>query len=79
MKTISFKVTEDEARRIRQQAKREHLSLSDFLRRRAASSHCIQAIERTRCPLTGAEILAPSPGEPPFTSAVVKEMLADFP
>lgn len=80
MKTITFKVTDEEARRIRQQARRERLSVSEFLRRRAAGAAAPDIeISRTTCEFTGAKILGPMEGSAPLTTEAAKEILADFP
>jgi len=79
MKTISFKVTEDEARRIRQFARRERLSLSAYLRSRAAGNPVGGATGKIRCEFTGAEIFAAPAGAAPLTTEAVREMLSDFP
>jgi hypothetical protein len=79
MKTISFKVRDDEARRIRQLAKSEGVSVSEFLRRRAIGSEVPQPVGRVRCDLTGAEIFAPLTDSPPLTTEEVRRILADFP
>lgn len=79
MTTLSFKVSDDEARLIRALAERERLSLSEYLRRRASGVGEPTAPARVRCGLTGAMIFAPSAGETPLTTAAVKEMLSDFP
>jgi len=79
MKTISFKVTEDEAHRIRQFARRERLSLSAYLRCRAAGSTPGGSGGKVRCKFTGAEIFAAPAGAAPLTTEAVREMLADFP
>jgi hypothetical protein len=81
MTTISFKVTEDEARLIRSLARRERLSLSEYLRRRA--SHPAPATNvksrRVRCPHTGALIFATLENQPPLTTESVRELLSNFP
>ena len=80
MKTISFKVTDDEAKLIRSLAKQERTSLSEYLRRRATGAGpAPEPPQRTRCEFTGAMIFAPHPGKPPLTTASVREMIADFP
>ena len=79
MRTISFKVRDDEARRIRQLAKSEGVSVSEFLRRRAIGNEEAVPVGRERCDLTGAEIFAPLPGSPPLTTEDVRRILADFP
>ena len=79
MTTLSFKVSDDEARLIRALATRECLSLSEYLRRRASGAGEPALPERVRCELTGATIFAPPAGQPPLTTAAVKEMLGEFP
>lgn len=79
VKTISFKVSEDEARRIRLLARRERLSVSEFLRRRAMGTARVEEPGKVRCEHTGAEIFAPLAGQSPLTTAEVKEILADYP
>jgi hypothetical protein len=79
VKTISFKVSEDEDRRIRRQARRERLSLSAYLRRRATGAGGVKALKKVRCEFTGAEIFAPVPDQSPLTTEEVREMLTDFP
>ena len=80
MKTMSFKGTDFEARRIRQMAMEERLTLSEFLRRRASGPpHTPAKPQRVRCEFTGAMIFAPLVERPPLTSEAVKELDADFP
>lgn len=80
MTTISFKVSTDEAREIRSRARRERLTVSEYLRRRAVASIQPPAkIPRTRCPLTGTIIFGATDGLPPLTVESTREMLADFP
>ena len=81
MKTLTFKVNDDEARLIRALAKRERTSLSEFLRRRAMGvggrQSCVP--ERVRCPFTGAMVFAALPGQGALTTEAVREMLTEFP
>lgn len=79
MKTISFKVSEDEARRIRQFARRERMSLSAYLRSRAAGNPTDGAVSKVRCKFTGAEIFCAPAGTALLTTETVRDMLADFP
>ena len=80
MKTLTFKVSDDEAQLIRSLAKREKLSVSEFLRRRAAGGKGAERSPgRVKCEFTGAMIFAPLSGQPPFDTESVREMLADFP
>jgi hypothetical protein len=77
--TLSFKVSEEEARRIRREAKLAGITVSEFLRRRAMGTAAGGAVEKVRCEFTGAEIFAPLAGAEPLTTETVREMLADFP
>ena len=80
MTTITFKVTEDEARLIRYRAKKEGISVSEYLRRRAsASTMASRKPRRVRCPHTGAMIFAAPENQPPLTIESVRELLSDFP
>jgi hypothetical protein len=80
MKTLTFKVTEDEAFLIRSLAAKANLSVSEFLRRRAADLGAVQKKPgRVRCRRTGAIIFALLPQQPPLTTEDVRKMLADFP
>ncbi len=78
MITITFKASADEARRIRQLARRERLSVSEYLRRTALGKDAPIAYERVKCEFTGAEILKPVGAHPPLTTEAVREMLADW-
>jgi hypothetical protein len=80
MITISFKVTEDEARLIRHRARKEQISVSEYLRRRARiTASTSQKPRKVRCPYTGAMIFAALENDPPLTTEVVRELLCDFP
>ena len=79
MKTISFKVTDDEVRRIRLRAKEQRISVSEYLRRSATGAAQSGAPKHVQCPRTGAKIFGPLPGAEPLTNARVRELLADFP
>ncbi len=80
MTTISFKVDEHEARTIRLQAKREGVSVSEFLRRRARLALAPPQKPRTvRCRHTGARIFAATEPLAPLTTETVRGLLADFP
>ena len=80
MTTLTFKVTEIEARRIRGLARQEKLTLSEYLRRRA-SGQSRDAVKpgRVKCAFTGAMIFAPLANQPPLTTESVKQIMADFP
>ena len=80
MTTISFKVSDEEARLIRSRATREGVSVSEYLRRRARLS--VPGPRKPRlvcCPHTGAMIFAASEDQPPLTTDTVRELLSDFP
>ncbi len=80
MQTLTFKVTEEEARRIRRAAQREKVSVSEYLRRRAGGPAPLpMKLRKVRCSRTGAVIFAAAPHLPPLTTESVREMLADFP
>ena len=80
MKTITFKVIEDEARLIRSRAKKEQVSVSEYLRRRAGGAALRSPKpRRVRCPHTGAMIFAAPENQSPLTTESVRELLSDFP
>lgn len=80
MATLTFKVTEEEARLIRSRARRERVTVSAYLRRRASLSLApARKPARVRCPHTGATIFAPPDNQPPLTTDAVRALLADFP
>lgn len=79
MITLSFKVSEDEARRIRKMALQQRVSVSEYLRRRATISEEAAPVGKIRCDITGAEIFAPLSGGPTLTTETVRQMLAEFP
>ena len=80
MPTLTFKVTEDEARHIRALARRANLTVSEYLRRLARTGPAPEApIRRVRCQYTGAMIFAPATGKPPLTTDTVRQILSDFP
>ena len=80
MKTLSFQVSDDEAYRIRIAAKRECITVSEFLRRRAAGTETAASPPQlVKCPLPGAVVFTLLGDVPPLTSASVREMLTDFP
>jgi hypothetical protein len=80
VKTITFKVNDEEARLIRSLARREKTSLSEYLRRKATGIPAGQAQpERVLCPHTGAMVFSAMPGRGSLTTEAVRQMLADFP
>lgn len=81
MPTITFKVTPDEADKLRAAARGAKQTVSEFVRmkvRGPAKKKTSRPLLR-RCRYTGAMIFASQPGLPPLTTESVKEMLADFP
>jgi len=80
MPTLTFKVTQDEAARIRAQAKGQKATLSEYLRGRALSrGNPVGKVRSVCCAHTGATIFSSSPGRRPLTTEAVREILADFP
>ena len=82
MTTLTFKVSDDEARLIRALAAREKMTLSAYLRRRAGGRSlgaAPAAPRRIRCHQTGAMIFAPLAHQAPLNTQVVKALLAEFP
>jgi hypothetical protein len=80
MITISFKVTENEAQAIRVKARQERVTVSEFLRRQAASSTGARTKPGLQhCPMTGATIFTPGSDMRSLTVASTRELLMDFP
>ena len=80
MVTLTFKVTDQEARQIRSRARKERITVSEYLRRRASlPSTPAPKPAKVRCPHTGALIFATADDLPPLTTDAVRELLADFP
>ena len=80
MPTVSFKVSADEARLMRTRARKEGVSLSEYLRRRARlATPAPSSPKLVRCPHTGAMVFAAPEDQPPLTTEAVRELLADFP
>jgi len=81
METISFKISPEEARIVRERARQEHLTLSEFLRRQAvAPPQQSPAKVQTRvCQLTGATIFDAGKQLPPLTVESTRDMLTNFP
>ena len=81
MPTITFKVSPEEARRLRAAARGAKLTMSEFLRKKvsAAPEKKNSKPLLKQCRHTGVMAFAPQPGYLPLTTESVKEMLADFP
>jgi hypothetical protein len=80
MATLTFKVTDEEARLIRSRARKERVTVSEYLRRRASLSLAPAGKPaKVRCAHTGAMIFASADHQPPLTTNAVRELLSDFP
>lgn len=82
MPTITFKVSPREAARIRELARREGLTVSEFLRRRAVSTVASEATGEYRIakdPLTGLPVMEAPPGRGPVSSEQIRALMTDFP
>lgn len=80
MPTLTFKVTLDEARRIKSEARSKKMTLSEYVRGRALSNgKPSEPVRLVRCKHTGAKIFSSPAGARPLTTETVREMLADFP
>ena len=81
MPTITFKVSTREAARIRELARREGLTVSEFLRRRAITPSQAPAGEYriTLDPTTGMPVMEAPDGTPTVTSAQIRALSTDFP
>jgi len=80
--TISFKVSVGAAARIRELARREGLSVSEFLRRRATApvpSETAGAYQISEDPLTGLPVMRGPGTAEPVSSEQVRALMADFP
>ena len=78
MTTLTFKVTEAEAYMLRDRARRENLTLSEYVRRHVLEPALSPPVDRIKCPHTGALIFGPLPTDARLTSGSVREMLLDF-
>jgi hypothetical protein len=80
MTTLTFKVTDQQARLIRNRARKERVTVSEYLRRRATLVLApARPPSKVRCPHTGALIFAAVDDQPPLTTDAVRELLVDFP
>jgi hypothetical protein len=80
MTTLTFKVTDQEARLIRSRARKERVTVSEYLRRRASLALApAQKPAKVRDPHTGAMIFGAPDHQSPLTTDAVRELLADFP
>ena len=81
MPTITFKVTAREAARIRQLARREGITISEFLRRRAVQvpPSPTGAYRIATSAITGLPVMQAPPGTPTVSSEHIRGLLLDFP
>jgi hypothetical protein len=80
MTTLTFKVSDADAKVLRRNARAAKTSLSELLRQRVLPREAPAGkISLIRCQFTGAEIFAPPAGLPALTTQSVRELLADFP
>jgi hypothetical protein len=82
MPTLTFKVSARETARIRELARREGLTVSEFLRRRAVTAVSGGASGEYRIvtdPLTGLPVMEAPPGTGPISSEQIRAHMADFP
>jgi len=80
VKTLTFKVSDDEARQIRLLARKQRLSLSEYLRRRARGEDSAPRPPKlVSCQHTGALVFCPVDEGEPLTSGDVRDLLSDFP
>ncbi|MSU37151.1 MAG: hypothetical protein EXS36_19060 [Pedosphaera sp.] len=79
MITLTFKLPDADARRLREKARLKRITLSEFLRRQLLGGEPPTPIRRRQCQHTGAEIFGPAPHLPPLTTESVREVLSEFP
>ncbi|MEM9079382.1 MAG: hypothetical protein AAGC74_01680 [Verrucomicrobiota bacterium] len=72
-------MNEIEARKIREAAKREKLTVSEFIRRRTLPVGGQETVELVKCSKTKALVFSTKGKKATLTGEDVKEMLADFP
>lgn len=81
MPTMTFKVTARDAARIREMARREGVTVSEFLRRRAIQApHPVEEGYRiTKDSVTGLPVMEAPPSIELVSSERIRALLADFP
>jgi hypothetical protein len=82
--TLTFKVTLEEAARIRRLARRERRTVSEFLRRRALQDGARTADDASGyrvepSAVTGLAVMHAPAGTPAVTPEQIKALTADFP
>jgi hypothetical protein len=78
MTTITFKLSDEEARALRRNARKERLTVSEYVRRALRPGRRAGPPKLVKCAVTGAVIFAGCEG-PALTTASVRDMLEDFP
>ncbi len=80
MTTITFKLPDTEARRLKARARAANTTVSEFIRRQISPAEKPAGITLVTCPKTGAPIFSPAPHLPPLTNESVRALLdTDFP
>ena len=79
MSTITFKASDQEVKRLRTNAHKAKVSVSEFIRRKLFNNEQDGTVTLQRCHHTGATIFAPAPHLPPLNTESVRDMLGDFP
>ncbi len=80
MKTLTFKVTDEEDHAIRTQARRARLTVSEYLRRKIRSSTVPGvSVEVVYSQQTGAPMFVGTPEMTPLNVETIREALSDFP
>ncbi len=80
MTTITFKLPDQDAKRLKARARAANTTLSEFVRRQIAPEGPQVAIKLVKCPITGATIFAPAVHLPALTTKSVRALLeTDFP
>ncbi len=80
MPTLTFKVSNEEARLIRAKARSEKSTLSAFLRTRVLDAKPVRRkVVARKHPVSGLPYDAGGLGEPVVTRDAIKTLLADFP
>ncbi|MFZ4595840.1 MAG: plasmid mobilization protein [Verrucomicrobiaceae bacterium] len=79
MSTVTFKASDQEVKRLRANAHKAKVSVSEFIRRKLFNHEQDGTVTLQRCQHTGAMIFAPAPHLPPLSTESVHDMLGDFP
>lgn len=77
MKTISFKVSDEEELQIRREARKAGTTVSEYLRQCIRGENSQITVEKSKA--TGAPSFFSGDSGPRFSTADVNEILADFP